>query len=302
MIARVVLGLLLTAAPSLVAQDLVGTLLVAHGGSDEWNAEVHAVARAVHTGGPVAVAFLMGAGAPVTRFQDQVASLRARGATRIVVVPLLVSSHSGHYEQIRWLAGQVDSLDAAMAEHLHHAGIERPRDTVPLVMTPALDDSPELGRVLVDRARALLGGDSARAHALFLVGHGPNSPEDHAEWMRAMRTLGDHVRRVMGFRDARAGVVRDDAAAAVRAEAVRAVHDLIALQGAATGAEVLVLPVAIAPGRFTDRTLRADLAGLPVRYDAQPILPHPEVARWVERRVAETGPAVANGAPRAPAR
>jgi len=288
MVARVVLALSLAGSSSLTAQDVVGTLLVAHGGSEAWNADVRAVAREVRTGGPVAVSFLMGAGAPTSRFQDQVAALRAAGATRVAVVPLLVSSHSGHYEQIRWLAGQVDSLDAAMAAHLQHAGIERALDAVPLVVTRALDDAPELGRILVDRARALLAGDSAGAHALFLVGHGPNSPEDHAKWMMGLRTLAEHVRDVVGFRDARAGVVRDDAAPAVRAEAVRAVHDVVALQAAATGTEVLVLPLAIAAGRFTDRTLRADLAGLPVRYDGQPILPHADVARWVERRVAET--------------
>lgn len=288
MVTRLVLALSLVVTSSLPAQDVVGTLLVAHGGSDEWNAQVRAVAAEVRTGGPVAVAFLMGAGAPTSRFQDQVAALRAEGATRIAVVPLLVSSHSGHYEQIRWLARQVDSLEASMREHLDHAGIDRPDDAVPLVVTPALDDAPELGRILVDRARALLDGDSAAGRALYLVGHGPNSPEDHAAWMSALRALAEQVRVVVGLRDARAGVVRDDASPAVRAEAVRAVHDVIALQAAATDTDVLVVPVAIARGRFTDRTLRADLTGLPVRYDAQPILPHPEVARWVERRVAET--------------
>jgi len=54
------------------------------------------------------MAFLVGAAASRYRFQDAVAQLVERGATRVVVVPLLVSSHSGHYEQIRWLSGETD--------------------------------------------------------------------------------------------------------------------------------------------------------------------------------------------------
>jgi sirohydrochlorin ferrochelatase len=150
-----------------------------------------------------------------------------------------------------------------------------------------MDDAPEVARVLADRARALLAGADPTLHAVFLIAHGPNDPDERAEWMRALRVLADSVQRSVGFRDARTGVVQDDAPPAVRAEAVAGVRDLIALQAAATGHEVIVVPVAISHGPFTDKKLRADLAGLPVRYDAAPLLPHDEVVRWVERRVRE---------------
>jgi sirohydrochlorin ferrochelatase len=262
-------------------------LLVAHGADSAWNARVEAVARAARTGGPVAVTFLMGPGARSQSFQAQITSLKQSGAEAVVVVPLLVSSHSGHFEQIRWLARQTDSLDQVMRHHLHQGGIERADSTVPLLLAPAMDDAPEVARVLADRARALLGADDPSRHALFLIAHGPDGPEEHAEWMGALRVLADSVRRTVGFADARSGVVRDDAPSAVRAEAVRGVHDLVALQAGATGTEVIVVPVAISHGPFTDRKLRADLAGLPVRYNAEPLLPHPAVVRWVERRVRE---------------
>src|SRR5690606_23651416 len=96
----------------------VGVLVVAHGAGPEWNGQVEEVVAQVRTGGPVAIAYLMGPAAKTHRFQDQVAKLAAEGAREVVVVPLLVSSHSGHYEQIRYLAGQVDSLSEVMMHHV----------------------------------------------------------------------------------------------------------------------------------------------------------------------------------------
>src|SRR5882672_9093217 len=105
----------------------VGTLIVAHGADSGWNAAVLDMARGVRTGGPVRVSFLMGPAAAAHRFQDVVDTLAAAGANTIVVVPLLVSSHGGHYEQVRYLVSATDTLSAVMQEHLAMSGIERPR-------------------------------------------------------------------------------------------------------------------------------------------------------------------------------
>src|SRR5690606_21115823 len=136
------LVLLAATAVTLAAQDpaTTGTIVIAHGGDSLWNAGVYDIAAKANTGGPVEVSFLMGSGAATARFQDAVAKLEAKGVTRIAVVPLLVSSHSGHYEQIRFLVGQDVTLDHTMEHHLHMAGIERPRTSVPMLLTPALDD------------------------------------------------------------------------------------------------------------------------------------------------------------------
>lgn len=289
-IARLVLVALIiaTAFRSVAAQPpaKVGTVVIAHGGDSLWNSKVIEAAEAAHTGGPVAVSFLMGPAAARTRFQDVVATLELSGVQEIVVVPLLVSSHSGHYEQIRWLAGDSIVLDDQMRHHLHMSGIERPTSRIPIRVAPALDDAPELARVLADRGRALaasLGVDPS-SRALLLVGHGPNSAEDNAAWMKALRSVADSVRGWTGFRDVRVDLVRDDAPAAVRAEAVQHVRELIALQSAMTGADVLVVPVLIATGSISRDKLPADLSGTPHRYLAEPLLPHPALVRWIERR------------------
>lgn len=286
MLRRIAL-LLLTIHVPLAAQSApsVGTIVIAHGGSAEWNGYVLDIAKQAKTGGPLEVSFLMGPDAATHRFQDQVAKLERAGVSRIVIVPLLVSSHSGHYEQIRYLAGATDSLDEMMHHHLHMAGIERPKTSARLHVAKALDDANELARILADRAKAQ--ATSAANQALFLVGHGPNSAEEYAEWMKNLRPVAAEVQRLTGFKDVRVDLVRDDAPALVRAEAVTRVRELIAMQAIITGRDVVVVPVLVSRGRVSREKFMEDLKGLPVIYAGDPILPHPLVAEWIATRVRE---------------
>lgn len=281
--AALVAMLLAPVALSAQAQKPVGTILIAHGGGPAWDAQVETIASLVNTGGPVEVSFLMGPGAATHRFQDAARRLEEKGVGEIVVVPALVSSYSGHYEQIRYLTGQTDSLSEQMHHHLHMAGIERADVRVPIRLTPAIDDSPEVARVLAERALAL--AESPREQALFLIGHGPNSAEDNAEWMRNLRPVADSVKAATGFRDVKLGLVRDDAPAPVRAEAVKSIREMIELQYLATGKPVVVVPVLISTGQVSREKLPKDLAGLPIVYQGDALLPHPGMARWVEARV-----------------
>ena len=45
-------------------------------------------------------------------FQREIAALRSAGVTRVAIVPLFISSHSEHFDQLRYLVGMRDSLDA----------------------------------------------------------------------------------------------------------------------------------------------------------------------------------------------
>ena len=269
------------------ARNTVGTIIIAHGADSTWNSHVFEVAKQVRTGGPVEVGFLMGAGAKAARFQDLVRKLEAQGVREIAVVPLLVSSHSGHYDQIRYLAGEPVELSETMMHHLHMAGIERPVTKVPIRLTKAMDDAPQIARVLADRALAMAPEPATRA--LFIVGHGPNSAEDHAAWMTNLRRIADSVRVWTGFRDVRVDVVRDDAPAEVRAEAVRRVRELIEMQHAITGQEVIVVPILVSRGAVSRDKIPNDIKGLPAVYRGDPLLPHKAVAELIEVRVREGG-------------
>ena len=300
--AATVASAVLLLAPTVDAQangtgnPRVGTIIVAHGADSMWNAQVADVAKQVRTGGPIEVSYLMGAGARASRFQDAVKRLEAQGVSEIVVVPMLVSSHSGHYDQIRYLAGDSIVLNEVMMHHLHMAGIERSASRLPLHVTPAMDDAPHVARVLADRAKALAPDPGTRA--LFIVGHGPNSAEDYAAWMKNLRSVADSVKALTGFRDVRVDLVRDDAPAEVRAEAVRRVRELIELQHLATGQPVIVIPVLVSKGAVSRDKVPADIKGMPAVYSGEPLLPHAAMARWVEARVASAIAAVDRGTQR----
>ena len=293
--AAVALLLALTAAGTAEAQPVsatppkVGVIVVAHGGGPEWNAGVFAAVKQAGLTTPVEVSFLMGPAAPQHRFQDAVTRLRQAGASQAVVVPLFVSSKSGHVDQIRWLMGLTEQLDTVMHHHLHMSGIARPTDRMPMTLTPALDDAAELVDALSARAETLRPDRGTRA-ALLLVGHGPNLEAEYAHWMEHLRRVAQGVRERTGWRDVRVGLVKDDAPPAERAEAVRNVRDLAELQAAMARDSVTVVPILLAPGKLTKVGLPRDLANLPVRYTGEPLLPHPALGRWIARRVREAQP------------
>lgn len=241
-----------------------GVVVVAHGGGAEWNRPVLEVVDAVELPWPVEAAFLFGAeGASVA---GAVARLRARQVERVVAVPLFVSSHSSHSTMV---AG-------AVRESARGCCVE---------VTRALDRSPELAAALIDRALALV--ESPAGHPIHLVGHGPNAEEDYRRWMEELEPVAEMVRRDGGFVDVRVGLVRDDAADAVRSAAVTAIRASIEEQNRETGQPVVVVPVLVSTGFLSTRRLPEDLAGLPIRYDPAGLAPHPALARWVERRVRE---------------
>ena len=279
------------AAAPVSGELVVGTIIIAHGAGDAWNSKVEDVARQVKLDGPVTVSYLMGPGAAAHPFQKAAQELVDRGATAIAVVPLLVSSHSGHYDQIRYLAGELDSLSSVMEHHLHMSGITRADVNVPIRLSKAVDNSPDAARVLADRAKALVPDAAERgSRALVLFGHGPNSAEDYATWMTNLREVTDSVRAATGFRSVLVELVRDDAPQEVRAEAVKRARELIMIQNDLTGKDVIVVPILISTGEVSQTKFPQDLEGLPIKYSGEALLPHPALVRLVETRSRETWP------------
>jgi sirohydrochlorin ferrochelatase len=264
------------AAPSwLPAQT--GVLVVAHGGGQVWNAGVRAVVEQVRwTEGPVATAFLMGPEAVTSGWDAGLAKLVSEGARQVIVVPLLISSHGGHYYQIRFYAGELAELPSELAAHGHPA---RP-SPVPLQVTPALDAAPELADALAERWRALDGVN--RRRPLLLVAHGPDSDSEAERWTSNLDSVAARIRQE-GNVSVSVGLLRDDAAPPVRAAAVALIRSTVEQLATAAGDSVAVLPVLISMGEINRVTIPKDLSGLPIRYTPVSLAPSPALARWIER-------------------
>lgn len=268
---------LLPVALGTPAAAQTGLLVVAHGATPRWNAGVRQVAALVEWDGPVATAFLMGGEAETSGWAQGVAALVQEGAKEIVVVPLMVSSHGGHYRQIQFYAGELDTWPAELGQHSHGTIAPSP---VPMRVTAALDGAPELGAALLERWRSLTA--RFRAGPLMLVAHGPSTDDESEMWIRDLESAAAGIHAEGGI-PVKVGLLRDDAPAPVRAAAVADIHRTALELAAQSKDSVTVLSVLISSGRLGAVTIPNDLSGLPVRYAATALSPLPVLARWIER-------------------
>ena len=89
-----------------------GILLLAHGGSADWNSRVTDLAARVNVTRPTEVAFGMATRASI---QSAVDTLVSRGVTEIVAVPLFVSSWSTVITSTEYLLGLRAEAPPALA-------------------------------------------------------------------------------------------------------------------------------------------------------------------------------------------
>jgi len=281
------LALTCSCTPLVAAVAQTGLLVVAHGAGAEWNARVReTVAQVEWRNGPVALAFLMGPEAATAGWEAGLSGLVEAGAKEIVAVPLMVSTHGSHVRQIEYYAGLRAALPAELTEHGSH-GSPRARPTVPIRVTSALDAAPELGVALAERWQGLEPRD--RERPVVLVAHGPSEDEEARAWVRNLASAASILPLAGLKQPVEVALLRDDAAAPIRAAAVADMRRRITALSAETGDSVVVLPVLISSGPIIEVTIPADLKGMPVRYSRVPLAPLAPLARWIER-IAESTP------------
>ena len=149
-IARLLLFSILLLSPvgstlAAAADEPLGVLVVAHGSTAAWNTNVEAAVTIIQQHMPSTAAYLMGAKNRTP--QEAYDELVAAGVQRIVIVPLLVSSYSSHYEQVRFIGRLRDDYpgSAWMSLTQLHGSAEV------VGVTPALDAHPILADILSDR-------------------------------------------------------------------------------------------------------------------------------------------------------
>ena len=256
------------------ADEPLGVLVVAHGSTAAWNANVEAAVTIIRQHTPTTAAYLMGAKNRTP--QEAYDNLVAAGVQRVVIVPLLVSSYSSHYEQVRFIGRLRD--DYPGSEWMKLTQLHGPADVVGV--TPALDAHPILADILSDRARAL-SRDPSR-ESLVIVAHGPNGDADADRWMGVIRDLGVQIRSRVPFREIDVRLLRDDAPTPVKDQALAEFRHSVASR-AASG-RVVVVPLLLGPGRVVDQ-IPTVLTELEYRWDGRPVLPDNRIADWVLSQV-----------------
>ncbi len=158
--------------------------------------------------------------------------------------------------------------------------------SVPVKLTPALDDHPLVARILYERIKAI-SRDPAREFVI-LVAHGPNEEEHNVKWLKSMESLASQIQALAQkeqgtrFKGIFCVTVRDDAPPLIYNQAKEHLRALV--RQASREGEVLVVPLLLAPGGVEEGIWKR-LEGLPYRRSEQMLLPHPLITEWIENQV-----------------
>lgn len=250
-----------------------GLLLMAHGGSPEWNAHVRRAIEPLQQEMPVAVAF--GMANPMT-LAAAVDSLEALGVDEILVVRLFLSGDS-FLEETGYILGLHDRRPKGgmHAEHMHALALDAPVR----VSREGLLDASEVGGIVRERALAL--SRNPAAESVLLIAHGAASDEENDAWLRRMDAHADSIREAAPFAAVRAETLREDwdeprAIAEVR------IRSFVEAEAAA-GRDVIVVPFRLAGfGPYAEV-----LDGLPYTSDGRGLLPDVRITDWIRRQVLE---------------
>ncbi len=144
----VVIAILFLCPGLLAGAEKTGILVIAHGDRhDGWNQGVRQAIAPLRERYVLELAFLY----PVLgeTLQEGFDRLEARGVDTILVIPLLVSSYSEHFEQLEYVLGLRDAVSSLLDAHSPVNVKARIR------MGCAIDGNPTVTKILERRARAI---------------------------------------------------------------------------------------------------------------------------------------------------
>ena len=261
--------------------DAFGVLVMAHGGRSEWNREVEAVLAPLRRDYRLEIAF--GMADPAT-LQEAVRRLEAGGAGRIAVVRLFISGESWRERTEQILGLRPGAPRPAAREHGGHGGHSMALWRIETKARFALSGeglaaAPEMGPVLVERARAL--SRDPRRESVLILAHGPEDDAENERWIRQIDARADAVRDLAPFRQVRVETLREDWPEKRRASEAR-IRSFVEEAGR-QGGRAIVIPYRVQGfGPYAQV-----LQGLSYVSDGRGLLPSAEVEQWV-RRQAET--------------
>jgi len=252
----------------------VGVLVMAHGGTPEWNDHVADAVAPLAAGVPTSVAYGM---ADPSTLAAALESLRARGVQRVAVVRLFLSGES-FAQQTKFYLGLSETPPESFL--LMGPVAADPAARLPLEHTMSVATHPlgiltsrEARTIVAERAVALSSEPSRES--VLLIAHGMGAEDENDRVIEAMRWAADAI-RPMGFAEVEVATLREDwheQRSVAEAEIRQFVSDQAALDR-----RVIVVPVRLAGfGPYADV-----LAGLPF-VPGEGLLPHDAVAEWVSR-------------------
>ena len=258
-------------------------MVMAHGGSEAWNAAVETAVAPLRAEMPTAIAF--GMADPAT-LKEAVTDLEKQDVDCIAVVRLFASAQS-FLHQTEYLLGLREDAPRFFVTHgTHHHQEDKPGDPTPVPTKAAIKlsqkgllDAPEMGAILADRALEM--SNQSGNESVLILAHGPGDDAENEAWLRKLDSLADSVRATGLFTAVEVHTLREDWPEK-RAVAEQQIRTFVE-EGSQQNGRVLVIPFRL----FGFGPYEEVLDGLPYEATGTGLLPSPKITDWIRSQAQE---------------
>jgi len=313
---------LITPAIAAENQEKYGVLVIAHGSpSETWCTPVRDAVAEVDLPYPVELGFLEFV--QNETINDAVGKLDNAGVTKIIAIPLFISSHSSHIREIEYVLGLRETLPA-MSELVVVEGVDMERSVVlmgdgyaishvpvktgpdgviramghpgeeeelnpveidaDIILTDAMDDHWLVAGIIADHTTDQ--SENPEYETLVLVAHGTEEENNFAGWVNSTSSLANKARLKLAYwSDPAIGLAGTETVFIHHNETL---HPEFTLSPIVENAECpVVVPLMVSEGYFTGVKIPGLLENLTYAYDGSALTPHPNVAKWIEMSAAK---------------
>lgn len=249
-----------------------GILVMAHGGSEEWNLRIKEMVEPLRGKYPVEIAFGM---ARTSTLTEGVKQLEAAGVDRIAVVRMFISGES-FLEQTEYILGVRDVMPHG---HLMEPAVAIETSAEILVSREGVGDSELVNGILTDRIKSLSVDPSNER--VIVIAHGPGDDEENERWLASMRARGEQIEKEMNFSSVHFETLHEDWPEKRKAAEAQ-IRGLVEM-GNKKGERVIVVPFRMAGFGPYGKVLE----GLDYVADEKGLCPHPNITQWIEETAKE---------------
>ena len=264
------------------SESRFGVLLMAHGGSSEWNEAVTSVASDINDLMPIEIAFGMADAGSIERAAKR---LQDRGVTHAGVVRLFVSGASW-LERTQMILGLKEG--APSKEEWATENAKRTEMSMPMgfwnIQSPmrfslskeGLANSKEMDIVIRDRIASL--SKNPHKESVMVIAHGTGDDEENSEWIRLIGERTKLAKAELGMDRIRVFSLREDWMGK-RAESEFEIRNFLQ-EAQESDYEVIVIPFRV-QGFGPYQKVLADLT---YNSNGLGLLPHPAVGDWIKNQ------------------
>tara|TARA_Y100001936_G_scaffold237184_1_gene267443 strand:- start:216 stop:1160 length:945 start_codon:yes stop_codon:yes gene_type:complete len=262
-----------------------GVLIMAHGGSSEWNENVLMAIKPLQEKYKIEIAFGM---ADAARMQKSVQKLEARGAKKIGVVRLFVSAGSWYTrtEQILGLRPgapknqpiPISKPNKKQYKSNHHMQFWKIKTRASFALSKkGLSESSLMGAVLVDRAQTLKR--NPKKEDVLILAHGLRDDIKNNKLLESLDLLANKIRSSIPFKRVKVEALREDWPENSK-KAKRRIR-IFFQQAKSEGRAVILIPFRV----YGSGPYAEILKDFKYISNNKGLLPHPNVTKWISNQI-----------------